>query len=236
MSGRHPRSITSAPSARKSSARARIASSAHLRSLDNLGEDPQRMARQIERRAGLAEKRRQVLQFIGAALEGPPNSCARRARSARQRPGTTTRSAFERARQPAHEDGLGHQRRDLHPHVEDRPVERRRRHAPARPSRGASQRGGRSGTERAPSCRDFASSLRDGFAKLGDRVDRRHAGETVPGARGSPDRSGADRPSPCLSALPSSSSGAVSQAKTMIGTRHFPAWAKTLVMKSSEIP
>ena len=33
-----------------------------------------------------------------------------------------------------------------------------------------------------------------------------------------------------------SSSGAVSQAKTMAGTRHFPAWAKTLVASVSEIP
>ncbi len=33
-----------------------------------------------------------------------------------------------------------------------------------------------------------------------------------------------------------SSSGAVSQAKTMIGTRHFPAWAKTLVARLSEMP
>ena len=32
-----------------------------------------------------------------------------------------------------------------------------------------------------------------------------------------------------------SSSGAVSQAKTMVGTRHFPACAKTLLMNSSEI-
>ena len=33
-----------------------------------------------------------------------------------------------------------------------------------------------------------------------------------------------------------SSSGAVSQAKTIAGTRHLPAWAKTLVMRSLEIP
>src|SRR5262249_32193918 len=32
------------------------------------------------------------------------------------------------------------------------------------------------------------------------------------------------------------SSGAVSQAKTMIGMRHFPAWAKTLVARLSEMP
>ena len=67
---------------------------AQLRRIDDLGEDFQRMARQIERRAGLAKKRRQVFQFIGAALEGTPNSCAKRVRSARQRPGTTTRSAL----------------------------------------------------------------------------------------------------------------------------------------------
>ena len=99
---------------------------AHLRSLDNLGEDPQRMARQIERRAGLAEKRRQVLQFIGAALEGSLELL----REARKVGAAAARDdhaiGFERARQPAHENGLGHQRRDLHPHVEDRPVERRR--------------------------------------------------------------------------------------------------------------
>ena len=31
-------------------------------------------------------------------------------------------------------------------------------------------------------------------------------------------------------------SGAVSQAKTMQGTRHLPAWAKALVGSVSEIP
>ena len=33
-----------------------------------------------------------------------------------------------------------------------------------------------------------------------------------------------------------SSSGAVSQAKTMLGTRHLPACANTLVARLSEIP
>ena len=33
-----------------------------------------------------------------------------------------------------------------------------------------------------------------------------------------------------------SSSGAVSQAKTIVGTRHLPACAKTLVASVSEIP
>ena len=42
---------------------------AHLRRIDDLSEDAQRMARQIESRSGLAEKHRQVFQFIGAALE-----------------------------------------------------------------------------------------------------------------------------------------------------------------------
>ena len=42
---------------------------ADLRRIDDLGEDSERVARQIERRSGLAEKRWQVFQFIGAALE-----------------------------------------------------------------------------------------------------------------------------------------------------------------------
>ena len=33
-----------------------------------------------------------------------------------------------------------------------------------------------------------------------------------------------------------SSSGAVSQAKTMVGTRHLPACANTLVARLSEMP
>ena len=114
----------------------------------------------------------------GPRWNGAPNSCARRARSARQRPGTIDAIGVDRARQPAHEDGFGHQRRDLDADVEDRPVERRRLHALQDLLEAALERGGRSKTECAPSCRDFASSLRDRFAKLGDRVDRRHAGET----------------------------------------------------------
>src|ERR1700733_5200201 len=42
---------------------------AHLRRIDDLSEDAQRMARQIEGCSGLAEKHWQVFQFIGTALE-----------------------------------------------------------------------------------------------------------------------------------------------------------------------
>ena len=102
---------------------------AHLRRIDDLSEDAQRMARQIEGRAGLAEKRWQVFQFIGSALEGNAKflSQAREVSAAAARDDDAI--GVDRARQPAHEDGLGHQRRNLDAHVEDRPVERRRLHA-----------------------------------------------------------------------------------------------------------
>ena len=87
------------------------------------------MARQIESRAGLAEKHRQIFQFIGAALEGHAKflSQAREVGAATARDDDAV--GVDRARQPAHEDGFGHQRRDLYPDTEDRPVERRRLHA-----------------------------------------------------------------------------------------------------------
>ena len=102
---------------------------AQLRSIDDLGEDLERMAGQIETCAGLAEKRGQILQFIGAALEGP----LKRLRQARKVSAAAARNndavGIDRAGHPAHKNGFGHQRRDLHPHVEDRPVERRGLHA-----------------------------------------------------------------------------------------------------------
>ena len=103
--------------------------------------------REVRRAARLAKMGGQVVQFVGPALEA-----ARRirstsaARSARQRPGTMTRCGVERARQPAHEDRLGHQRRDLHADVEDRPVEGVRRHAAAAPFQPGRARDDRSGT------------------------------------------------------------------------------------------
>ena len=102
---------------------------AHLRRVDDLGENPQRVARQIERSAGLAEKRRQVFQFVGSALEGRAEFLrqARKVRAAAARDDHAI--GVERARQPTHQDGLGHQRRDFYADVHDRPVERRRRHA-----------------------------------------------------------------------------------------------------------
>ena len=43
---------------------------AHLRSIDNLGEDSERMPRQVDRGARFAEEFRQVLEFVRSALEG----------------------------------------------------------------------------------------------------------------------------------------------------------------------
>ena len=121
--------MTSAPSARKSFGASEDRLEAHLRRIDDLSEDAQRMARQIESRSGLAEKHWQVFQFIRAALEGH----AKFLRQAREVGAAAARDdhaiGVNRARQPAHEDGFGHQRRNLYAHVEDRPVERRRRHA-----------------------------------------------------------------------------------------------------------
>ena len=101
----------------------------HLRRIDDLGEDAQSMARQIESRSGLAEEHWQVFQFIGAALERNAKflSQAREVSTAAARDDNSI--GVDRARQPAHEDGFGHQRRNLHPHTQDRPVERRRLHA-----------------------------------------------------------------------------------------------------------
>ena len=150
---------------------------AHLRRIDDLGEDTQRMARQIERRAGLAEKRWQVFQFIGSALERN----AKFLRQAREVSAAAARDddaiGFDRARQPAHEDGLGHQRRNLHAHVEDRPVERRRLHAlqdllEAVLGEAAGQK-----QNALPHAATLLRRCAMASLKLGDRVDRRHAGK-----------------------------------------------------------
>ena len=102
---------------------------ADLRSIDDLGENPERMARQIERGAGLAEKRRQVLQLVGSALKRPAEFLRQAREVGAAAAGDDHAVGVERARQPAHQDWLGHQRRDFYAHVEDRPIERRRRHA-----------------------------------------------------------------------------------------------------------
>src|ERR1700722_7923286 len=87
------------------------------------------MARQVEGGSRLAKKHWQVFQFIGAALEGHAEFLSQ----AHEVSAATARHddaiGFNWARQPAHEDGFGHQRRNFYPYTEDRPVERRRRHA-----------------------------------------------------------------------------------------------------------
>ena len=102
---------------------------ADLRSIDNFGENSQRMARQIDRSARLAKKLRQVFQFVGSALERSIEFLGQSRKVGAAAAGDDHAVGIERARQSPHEDGLGHQRRDLDPHVQDRPVELRRRHA-----------------------------------------------------------------------------------------------------------
>src|SRR4029077_1883095 len=75
---------------------------AQLRRIDDLSEDAQSMARQIEGRAGPAEKHWQVFQLIGAALERSAKflSQAREISAAAARDDDAI--GVDRARQPAH--------------------------------------------------------------------------------------------------------------------------------------
>src|ERR1700722_11967345 len=82
---------------------------AQLRRIDDLSKDAKCVPRQIESRSGLAEKHWQVSQFIGSALEGHAKFLSQ----AREVGAATARDddaiSVDWARQPAHEDGLGHQ-------------------------------------------------------------------------------------------------------------------------------
>ena len=121
--------MTSAPSIRKSFGAPENCLEAHLRRIDDLSEDAQSMARQIKVCAGLAEKHWQVFQFIGSALERNAKLPSQAREVGAATAGDDNAIGIDRARQPAHEDGFGHQRRNLDPDTQDRPVERRRRHA-----------------------------------------------------------------------------------------------------------
>ena len=102
---------------------------ADLRSIDNLGEDSERMPRQVDRRARFAEEFRQVLEFVRSALEGSVELLRQSREVGAAAAWDDHAIGVDRARQPAHEDWFGHQRRNFYSHVEDRPFERRRRHA-----------------------------------------------------------------------------------------------------------
>ena len=69
VSGRQPRSMTSAPAARIAAGAREDRVDAERRRIDDLGENAHVVARQIGRRAAPAEKSRQVLQLVGPALE-----------------------------------------------------------------------------------------------------------------------------------------------------------------------
>ena len=141
-----------------------------------------------------------------------------------------------RAREPAQDDGFGHQGGHLHPDIAYLPAERRLAHGPHQPFQA---RIGKMASEekKALAHATFNSLLRramNSFRSLKlsatcvasklfsfsvfSRSIRRGKTFTMPsGAR-------------------VKSSGAVSQAKTMEGTRHLPACAKTLVARLSESP
>src|ERR1700730_6418095 len=141
-----------------------------------------------------------------------------------------------RASQAAHDNGFGHQGCHLHPGIADLPAERGLAHGPHQP---VEARIGKMAGEKEKAfghatvksllrrATNSFSSLRLSATCVASKVlsfsvfsrsIRRGKTFTMP------------------SGERVKSSGAVSQAKKMEGTRHLPAWAKTLLARLSEIP
>ena len=165
------------------------------RCIDDLGEDADVVARQVEA-AALAEIARQVLEFVRPALERH----AELGREAVEIGAAAARhqdpARVDRPRQAAGDDGLGHQRRDLHADVEDGPVEGRHRPAPDRTfsSRGRARCPVRNRMCSRMRCElTLASGVRaPARARPGFRPPA--SPRTPSGGRCSPGRCGADRP------------------------------------------
>ena len=188
-----------------------------------------------DRRRGRACRKRPAgrLNSSGPRSNGTPNSAVRRARSARQRPGTMTRSASTgRGSRRAH-DRLGHERGNFYADVDHRPCETeiagsRRGPFPVAPGKMAGQK------QDALSHRVRVCVAARRFPTLRASHDGVACEQSQPPGVLQIDVARIDLDHPLGASV--SSSGAVSQAKTMAGTRHFPACANTLVTSVSEIP
>ncbi len=103
-------------------ARQNIVDPEHRR-FDNLGEDADIAARQIEPATAFAEISRQIVQFLRPALERHAefNAQARKIGAATARYDDTRR--LDRTRQPARDDRLRHQGRNLDADIDHRPAE-----------------------------------------------------------------------------------------------------------------
>ena len=93
MSGRHPRSITSAPAARIDAARATTASTLSADASTISAKIRMSWCDRSAARPGLPKNPGKSFNSSGPRTNGTPKSAVRRVRSARQRPGTMTRLA-----------------------------------------------------------------------------------------------------------------------------------------------
>jgi hypothetical protein len=95
----------------------------HRRDVDDFGKDAHVVTREVEVAAVLAEIGRQVLHLLRPALERHAELGAKAGEIGAAAARHQDAVGVHRARQPARDDRLGHQRRDLHADVEDRPFE-----------------------------------------------------------------------------------------------------------------
>ena len=117
------------------------------RSVDDLGEDAHVVAREIDCARASAEENRQILQFVGSALEARPEFGRKLGQIRATTTGNNHPRRLDGTRQPASDDRLGHQRGDLYADVDDRPFKVRPLDPEPAPAPAAAGRDGRSRTE-----------------------------------------------------------------------------------------
>jgi len=93
------------------------------RCVDDLGENTHVVLRQIEASAALAEVGGQVRQLVGASFERNLEGSSEAGKIGPATARHDNAIGIDRPRQTARDDGFGHEGRDLHADVEDRPLE-----------------------------------------------------------------------------------------------------------------
>ena len=158
VSGRQPRSMTSAPAPAIAIRPRHDRIDGNCRSVDDFGENADVVARQIDGAAAGAEERRKVVQLIRSPFKGHAEFRRQPREIDAAPPGNHDAAGRHRSRQPARDDRLRHQRRDLHADVDDRPFKVRAMNASqhpleARPCEAAGQKKQALRHRRASSCR-----------------------------------------------------------------------------------
>ena len=208
------------------------------RRIDDLGEDRHVVAGEVEpARPSRPRNSGRSASSSGPRTNGTPNACDSRAGSMPAATGQDDAIGRDRPLQAAQQDRLGHQRRDLHADIRHLPREARSPHAVEHaPQPRLRQVPGQEQhalfhLSRAPRVARPASH--PARASVSDHRACHRTRRAAACCRG---RCGADRRAPCRTGASVSSSGALSQANTITGTRHLPACANTLVASVSEMP